>query len=442
MSSPHRTRPVTVFLTLIALVSVVLLGGIGVATAATPAPTLQATTTTVTVTPSIRGYGTTSVAKAVVRDSAHHARAGKIAFYVGSTLVSTVTLSAGGTASTTIAGTWAIGRHAVTAVYAPAAGVPVTPSRASKAFDVLRAAVTWTVSIPRGPIFGGNTALNVWVHGPKVAPATVTLKLGSKVIQKLSVPSSGLLKFRPMVTWNAGNTGLTLSYSGNTYNAPSNRPVVVRTAKAPSTLALSAPSTLGYAIGGVARVGISSAGTKATGVVTLLIDGKARSTARLAAGTASLTIPAMSAGKHTITASYPGDTNHGTAVSSKSITAASTPCPVTARACVDLTTSTTWLQSGGKITYGPVSMASGRPGYRTYAGTFTVYWKDINHHSSEFNNAPMPYAVFFDGGIAFHEGSIYIESHGCVHLTQSAAVTYWNALHVGDQVYVYGYAPY
>ena len=82
-----------------------------------------------------------------------------------------------------------------------------------------------------------------------------------------------------------------------------------------------------------------------------------------------------------------------------------TACPAWATACVDLTNNTTWLQSNGKIIYGPVAMSSGRPGYRTPAGTYRVYWKDKNHVSSIYD-ASMPNAVFFNGGVAFHEGDV------------------------------------
>ena len=48
----------------------------------------------------------------------------------------------------------------------------------------------------------------------------------------------------------------------------------------------------------------------------------------------------------------------------------------------------------------------------------------------------MPYSVFFNGGIAFHEGSLYDLSHGCVHLSGSAAASFYSGLDVGDVVQV------
>jgi hypothetical protein len=115
---------------------------------------------------------------------------------------------------------------------------------------------------------------------------------------------------------------------------------------------------------------------------------------------------------------------------------AGVPCDAGVAACVDLSANQTWLLKDGVVTYGPVPITSGRAGHRTPPGTFKVGWKDIDHLSSEFNDAPMPYSVFFNGGIAFHQGSLSVESHGCIHLSRAAAEAYYNALAVGDTVQV------
>lgn len=93
--------------------------------------------------------------------------------------------------------------------------------------------------------------------------------------------------------------------------------------------------------------------------------------------------------------------------------------------------------SGGQVTYGPTPITSGKPGHRTPPGVFHVLWKDKNHRSSIFNNAPMPYSVFFtSSGIAFHEGSLKVPSAGCIHLSRSAAQTFFGKLSVGQVVQV------
>jgi hypothetical protein len=112
------------------------------------------------------------------------------------------------------------------------------------------------------------------------------------------------------------------------------------------------------------------------------------------------------------------------------------PCISTARACVDLSTQQAWLMREGHVIYGPVPVATGKVSAPTDPGTFNVYWKDLHHRSSLFHNAPMPYSVFFNGGDAFHEDSVTVHSNGCVHLTHSAAQTFYNTLRVGDVVQV------
>ena len=115
-------------------------------------------------------------------------------------------------------------------------------------------------------------------------------------------------------------------------------------------------------------------------------------------------------------------------------------CPAAASACVDLSDHLTWLQSDGRITYGPVLMEPGPPGTRraTLRGTFHVQWKaGANYISTEYDE-PMPYAVFFaPGGVAFHGGSLTTPSHGCVHLDIGSARYYHDHLPIGAVVVVF-----
>lgn len=114
---------------------------------------------------------------------------------------------------------------------------------------------------------------------------------------------------------------------------------------------------------------------------------------------------------------------------------AGTPCPTTAKACVDLTTQRAWLISNGVVTRGPVMVGSGGPGEETPTGTFHVLVKDLNHVSAEQGGTPMPYSVFFaPGGVAFHGGNLRKASAGCVHLADADAIAFYNTLKIGDEV--------
>ena len=115
-------------------------------------------------------------------------------------------------------------------------------------------------------------------------------------------------------------------------------------------------------------------------------------------------------------------------------------CPAAAMACVDLAAHLTWLQAGGRVTFGPVQMEPGEPGsaHQTPRGTFHVAWKAGPAYVSDIYGDAMPWATFFAvGGIAFHGGSLTQWSHGCVHLT-SASARYYNVhLPVGAEVFVF-----
>ncbi|HUN31930.1 MAG TPA: L,D-transpeptidase [Trebonia sp.] len=115
-------------------------------------------------------------------------------------------------------------------------------------------------------------------------------------------------------------------------------------------------------------------------------------------------------------------------------------CPTAATACVDLARHLTWLQSGGKVTFGPVWMEPGPAGtpHATPRGTFGVMWKGGPNVMSNLYDEPMPWAVIFtSGGVAFHAGSLSIPSHGCVHLTMASARYYNEHLTIGTEVVVF-----
>ena len=112
------------------------------------------------------------------------------------------------------------------------------------------------------------------------------------------------------------------------------------------------------------------------------------------------------------------------------------PCRAAAVACVSLSRQEAWFVRNGRLMRGPIPVATGRYGYGTELGTFSVYRKNRMWYSTIYNNAPMPYSVFFDGGEAFHEGSVYVRSHGCVHLSSNDAAWVYYFLQIGDEVEV------
>lgn len=109
-------------------------------------------------------------------------------------------------------------------------------------------------------------------------------------------------------------------------------------------------------------------------------------------------------------------------------------CPPTARACIDVDGKRAWMLSDGQVTYGPVPVTTGRPGYETTLGTHQVIRHVRHEHSVPFDS-PMPYSTYFtSSGIAFHEGRLDEPSHGCIHMGHHAAEHFFDQLQVGDEV--------
>jgi hypothetical protein len=103
---------------------------------------------------------------------------------------------------------------------------------------------------------------------------------------------------------------------------------------------------------------------------------------------------------------------------------------------VSLSTKQAWLMTNGVVTLGPVPITHGGTTNPTPTGTWPVAWKDEVHTSSIYGD-PMPFSVFFaPGGIAFHEGRLDEDSHGCIRLTMADAQTFFASLPVGAMVQV------
>lgn len=113
-------------------------------------------------------------------------------------------------------------------------------------------------------------------------------------------------------------------------------------------------------------------------------------------------------------------------------------CPRSADVCVDLDGQRTWLQHNGEVSYGPVPSSSGGIGQETPRGSFPVNRKVRHEVSWEFNNAPMPYAIYFThNGHAFHQGNVATTSAGCVRLNERDAAHLFANVHIGDTVHIY-----
>ena len=100
---------------------------------------------------------------------------------------------------------------------------------------------------------------------------------------------------------------------------------------------------------------------------------------------------------------------------------------------IDLNRQRMHVTSNGRVV-GSWKISSGKRGYETPPGRFRPKWSSKMHYSRKYNNSPMPYSVFFNGGIATH-GTGYTSrlggaaSHGCIRLRTANARKFYQLVH-------------
>jgi len=92
---------------------------------------------------------------------------------------------------------------------------------------------------------------------------------------------------------------------------------------------------------------------------------------------------------------------------------------------IDLSDQRMDVSVAGKPAYS-WDVSTGKAGYRTPTGTFSPTRMYVRYFSKKYDNAPMPYSIFFYGGYAIH-GTTEVSklgtpaSHGCVRLAPEHA---------------------
>ncbi|MBY5812500.1 L,D-transpeptidase [Rhizobium leguminosarum] len=76
-------------------------------------------------------------------------------------------------------------------------------------------------------------------------------------------------------------------------------------------------------------------------------------------------------------------------------------------------------------------VSTARNGYVTPTGSWRAKWLSRDHRSRKYDNAPMPFAVFFNGGYAVHATFDLKRlgrpaSHGCVRLHPDNAAQFFS----------------
>ena len=107
------------------------------------------------------------------------------------------------------------------------------------------------------------------------------------------------------------------------------------------------------------------------------------------------------------------------------------------RIAVYLTAQVALLVDGTRVTR-VIKVSTGAPGFATPAGSFSIYRKAVKDWSYPYS-VWLPYASYFNGGIAFHESPevpAYAASHGCVRIPRDDAPTVYNFAALGTPVKV------
>ena len=108
------------------------------------------------------------------------------------------------------------------------------------------------------------------------------------------------------------------------------------------------------------------------------------------------------------------------------------------RVVISLSDQMAYLYRGDSLV-AATTISSGRDSKPTPTGIFSILNKTPMYRSKKYDNAPMPYAQFFDpAGIALHAGYVGDEpnSHGCVHLPLSFAKKLYSIVDLGTPIYI------
>ena len=139
------------------------------------------------------------------------------------------------------------------------------------------------------------------------------------------------------------------------------------------------------------------------------------------------------------------------------------------RVMINLSEQRAYLIEGGKVSLiSPI--ASGKPGWSTPTGNFSIISKDIDHRSQSFGSvvdgsgriatsnatpgtyvppgfhyrpAAMPFYMEFSSAIGMHAGYLpgYPASHGCVRMPRDLAARFFERVNIGTPVTVAGSTP-
>ena len=335
-------------------------------------------TPTVLVTPAT----TTPVAGSTLQISASISAAtgstsptGTVNFTLDGAAIGTTLVVAGSPSSANITvATPAIGIHTIQAIYSgdgnyngvTSPGATISVSKGSTTLAVTPATVT--------PLSGSNllvtATLTSTVSSTTVPTGTVNFTLDGVTVGN-GIVAGGTTASINITAPTSGIHALQASYAGDAnYNGSVSPPVNITIAKTPTTLLIT-PATntpaLGATLPVTATITPSAFGsTLPSGTVTFTVDGVTTSIQSVTAGspsTATVTLPALSPGAHTLSAFYSGDTYYASSTAASiAVTVPKSPTTMT------ITPATTTPAGGSSLSVSATITATS-PGATLPTGT-------------------------------------------------------------------------
>jgi hypothetical protein len=272
------------------------------------------------------------------------------------------------------AGTLAVGTHLLTLLYS---GDPTYASTSETSeVGVATATPNLDISLESSVVAIGNPfSVTVFVSSSGPTPTgTITLSSGGYTSTPAILAAGKASIIVPAGSLPAGADILNVSYQGDgNYTAATSAATVSVTKSAPNVSIIPASSSVAVTSSLEVKVAVSGAGPTPTGTITLSSGGYTSTPATLAAGKASIIVPAGSlpAGADILNVSYQGDGNYTAATSAATVSVTKSEAAVVV------------------ITPKDVSAGSALRVTVTVSGTERVPTGSITLSSTAFTSAPV-----------------------------------------------------
>jgi hypothetical protein len=242
---------------------------------------------------------------------------GDVTFYDGGTPIGTAALDGSGVA-TFATSSLTTGTHSITAGYAATTGFQGSTSAALS--QIVRAASTTTVSSSLNPASPGDSiTFTATVTGASGTPGgSVTFFDGATDLGSAALNGSGVATLSTTALTSGGVRSVTAVYGGNATYGGSTSAVLDQTIRSATTTVLTSSANPANPAATVTLTAtVTSAGATPSGTVTFLDGATTLGTGPLdGSGVATLVVSTLTAGPHSLTASYAQTATHLASVSS------------------------------------------------------------------------------------------------------------------------------